>query len=233
MNLKLFTIKNTIIFVIIGLVVVAAIGAIIYYGQPKEITEFVEITSEQKAKIEAEIADIKSKLKTCDENSEDNKCSMLNLQLGIDYQSLGLISRAITAFYSAAEAASNSYIPFSNLGSIYKNLKDYSKAEESFYKALAIQPNNPTIYTKLFEMYFYDQKKYPHEIEPFFQEAFINTNYNPNIIRLYATYGKTINDPLIEIKAWTSILQYEPDNTTAKKELEAAEKSAREQGLIQ
>jgi tetratricopeptide (TPR) repeat protein len=233
MNFQAFSIKQRIILIVVGLVVLAGIGALIYFGSPqKEITEPVEITAEQKAKVEASIVDLQSKLKTCDEQSEDNKCSLINIQLGLNYESLGLVSRAIVAYEIAASKNPNFYIPYSNLGSIYRRLKDYTKAEEFFKKAISITPNNPSVYTKLIEMRWLDQRGAPHEVDPIFQQAFKDTNYDQNIIRLYAYYGEKINDPLTAIAAWKSILQFDPNNATAKQGLEKAEKSAREQGLL-
>ncbi|OGE90162.1 MAG: hypothetical protein A3J07_04465 [Candidatus Doudnabacteria bacterium RIFCSPLOWO2_02_FULL_49_13] len=242
-DIKFWTVKNKTIIAGLVVLVIAGVAMILYFGQPEEITEPVEITADQRARVEAVIAELQTKIKTCDQASDpsaeasakedDHKCSDLYLQLGLNHESLGQVSRAIYAYEQAAKADSNLYVPYSNLGSIYRRLKDYAKAEESFRKALTIAPNNASVYTKLIEMSWYDLKKRPHEMEPLFQEAFKATDYEANLVRFYAYYGHTINDPLIEINAWTAILQYEPDNAAAKKSLEAAQKSAREQGLIQ
>ena len=212
---------------VVGLIVLAFIGYMIYRGKTSAITEPVTITDEQRAVVEARISEIKSQLKTCDE------CSQLYTQLGIDYESLGKISWALDAYEGAAEADGKNYVPYSNMGSIYRRLKDYTKAEEAFKQAISLTPNNPSVYTKMIEMRWLDQRGAPHEVDPIFQQAFKDTNYDRNLIRLYAYYGEKINDPLTSIAAWKAILQFEPDNEAAKQALAEAEQKAREQGLIE
>ena len=231
MDFKILTTKDKIWFSVAGLVVVAIIGAIIYFGKPLTvITVPVEITAEQRANTEKQIADIRQQLENCE--SEADKCYELYLQLGINYESLGEISRAIDTYEDAIDAKGDTYVPYSNIGSIYARLKDFAKAEEFYKKAIEISPNNASVYTKLFELYFYNQQKSYFEMEAFFPIALKDTNYDPNIVRLYAYWADSVNDPATAIKAWKAVLQYEPDNEAAKQKLEAATKKLQEEEKI-
>ena len=223
---------------VVGLIVLVFIGYMIYRGKTSAITEPVTITDEQRAKVESQIAEIQGRLKSCDEASDDNKCSQFYLQLGLNYESLGQISWALDAYEGAAEADDKNYVPYSNIGSIYRRLKDFAKAEEVFKKALSIHPNNPNIYTKLFELYYYDQRKAPHEVQPLFLQAVRDTNGDLNMVRLYAFYSETINDPAVAADLWKLILEQDKnlsqaDKDKINKKIADLTKSAKEQGLIE
>ncbi len=212
-------------------ILVSVIFSAAWLLRPKEIILPVSITAEEKQKTENSISEILKAAKNClprqnfggASELEKDRCYAMYLQLGINYETLGKITKAISAYNKAAQIMPNSYTPYSNLGSIFRQLKDFARAEEYFKKALAINTNNTVVYAKLYELYFYDLKKPPHLMTPFFSEALKNTGDDPSISRLYAFYSETINDPETALAIWKVILGKEPNNEAVKAKIKQLE----------
>ena len=115
-------------------------------------------------------------------------------------------------------------MPYSNIGSAYVSLKQYSEAETAFLKAIELTLNNVSVYTKLYDLYYHGLRRYPHQMNAFFEDAMKNTNNDINIVKLYAFYLEEINDPESALPIWQSLLKFEPDNASYKTKIEALQK---------
>lgn len=146
------------------------------------------------------------------------------LQLGINYETKGELSNAIDSYKKAAELSPKDYVPYSNIGSAYYSLKKFPEAETAFLKAIELTPNNVSVYTKLYDLYYHGLRRYPHQMNAFFEDAMKDTNNNINIVKLYALYLEEINDPESALPIWQSLLQVEPDNASYKAKIEALQK---------
>ena len=69
--------------------------------------------------------------------------------------------------YKAAEISPKEYVPYSNAGSVYYGMGKYSEAEDHFLKALELSPDSVSVYTKLYEVYFYGMKRSPEQMKAF------------------------------------------------------------------
>ena len=146
------------------------------------------------------------------------------LQMGINFETKGELNNAIEAYKKAAKLSPKEYVPYSNIGSAYFSLKQFPEAETAFLKAIELTPNNVSVYTKLYDLYYHGLKRYPHEMEAFFRDAMKDTDNDINIVKLYASYLEEINDPESALPIWQSLLQVEPDNTAYKVKVEALQK---------
>lgn len=146
------------------------------------------------------------------------------LQMGISYETKGELINAIEAYQKASEISPKDYVPYSNIGSAYYSLKQFPEAETAFLKAIELTSNNVSVYTKLYDLYFHGLRRYPHQMNAFFEDAMKNTNNDINIVKLYAFYLEEINDPESALPIWQSLLQVEPDNASYKAKIEALQK---------
>lgn len=228
---KIFKAIIAVVILILAIFVYIRLSTPMEIPSPEEITEAVNLTAEEKAKIEASVSDMMKKIETCQVDGDNSNCYMFYLQLGINYEGLGKITRAIESYNLASKEKPDLATPYSNIGSIYRRLKDFGKAEEYFKKALSITPNNPVVYGKMYELYFYDMKKLPDEMISFFSEALKNTNDDPSVARMYAFYSENINDIQSALDIWKIILSKEPDNTAAKTKIKQLEEKIKAGGI--
>src|SRR3989344_4108988 len=143
------------------------------------------------------------------------------LQQGIEYEKKGELYKAIDSYKKASEVSPKEYVPYSNAGSAYYSMQKFAEAEDHFLKALELQPNNVSVYTKLYDLYYYGLNRNKEQMNAFFKDALENTNNDINIVKLYALYLEEINDPESALPIWQSLLKFEPDNASYKAKIEA------------
>jgi len=153
------------------------------------------------------------------------------LQQGIDYEVAGDPAMAIDSYELASKVDKKVYVPYSNIGSIYITMEEFDMAEVAFKKALSIDPQAVNVWHKLYELYRYNFKKPPHEMDPFFADALEKTNNNIDIIKLRAFYLEDINDPVPALAIWKAFLEAEPGNKVYMDKIEKLETSIKAQGL--
>lgn len=140
------------------------------------------------------------------------ECYSYYLQKGVDYHGQEQHDLAIQAFKKALQFEPNSFVPTLNIGTSYGKKGNFKMAEEYFKKAAVLEPAEFVIYYKLFELYFYDLRKNPGEMEPFFKDAIVKTNNNINVFKIYGRYLEEINDPENALIIWKEILKLDPQN---------------------
>jgi tetratricopeptide (TPR) repeat protein len=171
-------------------------------------------------------------IKEINEKINSNKCIETGakacydeyLQRGIKYESLGEISNAINSYQKARDISPKDYVPYSNIGSAYYGIQKFPEAETALLKALTFSPDNVSIYTKLYEVYFHGMKRNPEQMAGFFKDAIEKTHGNINIVKLYALYLEDIKDPESALPIWQGLLKVEPDNASYKTKVEALQK---------
>ncbi len=236
--------RNIIIIVLILLV----LAGLVYYTKNKDMSgidntidigqmpEDVDtgLTEEQKDEINTVVSGIQGKIdaKDCIEK-DTTPCFSEYLQLGMNYEAKGELKNAINAYTKASEISPTDYIPYSNIGSIYKGQKDFVRAEQAFKKALTLDPQAVSVYTKMYDMYWHDQKKYPHEIMPFLEDAIKKTNNDFTIVQLYATYLYEVNDLETALPLWESFVTAFPDNASYKQRVEEIKKRIADEKSMQ
>jgi cytochrome c-type biogenesis protein CcmH/NrfG len=128
------------------------------------------------------------------------------------------------SYQQASKLAPKDYVPYSDIGSAYFAMKKLPEAEKAFLKAIELEPNNVSVYTKLYDLYYHGLRRYPHEMNAFFADALKNTNNDINIVKLYAFYLEEINDPESALPIWQSLLNLEPNNAAYKAKVETLQK---------
>jgi tetratricopeptide (TPR) repeat protein len=212
--------KNLVILVVV-LVLVA--GGIYYYKKSREKIPNSPFEEYPQGEVDNSSTPT-SELVTPQEGNQEKLTYDQYLQQGINYETKGELLKAISSYRKASELAPKEYVPYSNAGSAYYSMQKYTEAEDHFLQALELVPNNVSVYTKLYEVYFYGLKRNPEQMTTFFQDAMKNTNNSVNIVTLYASYLEQINDPESALPIWQSLLQVEPDNAAYKAKVEALQK---------
>ena len=147
-----------------------------------------------------------------------------DLQQGIEYEKKGELDKAINSYKKASEVSPKEYVPYSNAGSAYYSMQKFAEAEDHFLKAIELQPNNVSVYTKLYDLYYYGLNRDKEQMNAFFADATKNTDNDINIVKLYAMYLEEIKDYKSALSIWQSLLEFEPDNALYKVKVEALQK---------
>lgn len=138
------------------------------------------------------------------------------LQEGIDFEKKGKLNDALISYKNASNLAPTEYVPFSNAGSAYYAMKKYTEAEDHFLEAIRLSPNNVSVYTKLYDVYFYGLKRDRSQMNTFFTDAMLDTKNDISIVKLYAFYLENVEDFKASLSIWESLLKFEPENATYK-----------------
>jgi len=219
--------KNLITIIVLALFVFA-----VFYSQNKKpvanvVSDMPNVPSNlnptDQEKANQEIKDINNKINTntCFQKKGTVACYEEYLQRGIKYESLGELSNAINSYQKAAEISPKDYVPYSNIGSAYYGLQKFPEAETAFLKALTLTPNNVSVYTKLYDLYFLGMRRSTEQMTGFFKDAMKNTNNSIDIVKLYASYLENISNFESALSVWQSLLEFEPDNLLYKTKIEA------------
>lgn len=92
--------------------------------------------------------------------------------------------KAVTALLQCEELKPNNSAVFYELGKNYKDLEEYTKAEDYLYKALDEKQGNQDILTELYDVYYLTQN-YPEAIKIAKQLSKFNIDYYEDIANLY------------------------------------------------
>ena len=146
-----------------------------------------------------------------------------NLDDGLNYYTackLGqkqACQQAIDAFLKAEKIADNKvWVPFLNIGNVYKYQRDFVKAELYYRKALVITNyGESTTYLALIDMYRYDLKKKPAVVKKMYEDA-IKTAVSDkaSIMASYVGYLDEIGDYKTELTILEALSKAYPKNMT-------------------
>jgi tetratricopeptide (TPR) repeat protein len=141
------------------------------------------------------------------------------LQIGINYESLGQLDQEEAAFLKAAEVDPNSYLPWSNLGTLYIEMHRYDKAAEALQKALSINNTDPNLWLKWINFNRYQVGTDDKHIRMIFNDAYKATNNNNLLLRAGASYLEDIGDLPGALSAWQAVLKQSPNDAAVKAEI--------------
>ncbi|PIR26416.1 MAG: hypothetical protein COV41_01495 [Candidatus Brennerbacteria bacterium CG11_big_fil_rev_8_21_14_0_20_43_10] len=101
--------------------------------------------------------------------------------------------KAIKIYQKAIEISQGkAWIPYLNLGNVSRAIKDYSRAETAYRKALELSPGEGMLWSTLAEFYRYDLKKSPEEVKNVYKEGLKVVVINANLLQEYANYLRDI-----------------------------------------
>lgn len=126
--------------------------------------------------------------------------------------------RAIAAYKEAATISHYSnWIPYYNLGDVYRRAGDFNRAENAYNNALKISNGGQlNAYLAKAEMYRYQLNKSPEEIKAVYEEAMAKSDDLDNAQVAYAAYLKEIGDNSAALKYYQALLKTYPDNQVFK-----------------
>ncbi|MBI5816845.1 MAG: hypothetical protein HZB09_00250 [Candidatus Yonathbacteria bacterium] len=117
------------------------------------------------------------------------------LELGIQRKVAGDYEGAREIWEYAAVLAPESYVPWNNLGDLYAHyLKDYSKAEQNFKKALILKPDYIGGYRALYELYRYSYKEKANLAPQILKDGLAKNPKSTDLMVLLAQYYKETGD---------------------------------------
>jgi tetratricopeptide (TPR) repeat protein len=151
------------------------------------------------------------------------------LQAGQKYKSEGDAGnkdsyyKAIEEYKKASDVAEQKvWIPFLNLGNVYRFVGDYDNAEKSYNKAIEIAPDN-SIFSAKIDMYRYELKKPVDEVNSLYEEALSKTGDNFDIMTGYAAYLRDNGNNEESLKYWKIVSGKYPDDQRYKDEIAGLE----------
>ena len=148
---------------------------------------------------------------------------------GLKYKSEGDVGnkdsyyKSIEAYQKASDIAEGKvWIPYLNLGNVYRLVADFKNAEKSYDKALEIAPEG-TVYKAKIDMYRYELKKSEDEMIVIYEDAIEKVVDNVDLMKNYAAYLRDIERYSDSLKYWKMISEKFPDNQMYKDEIKELE----------
>ena len=131
--------------------------------------------------------------------------------------------KSIEAYQKASDIAEGKvWIPYLNLGNVYRLVADFKNAEKSYDKALEIAPEG-TVYKAKIDMYRYELKKSEDEMIVIYEDAIEKVVDNVDLMKNYAAYLHDIERYSDSLKYWKIISEKFPDNQMYKDEIKELE----------
>ena len=131
--------------------------------------------------------------------------------------------KSIEAYQKASDVAEGKvWIPYLNLGNVYRLVEDFENAEKSYDKALEIAPEG-TVYKAKIDMYRYELKKSEDEMIVIYEDAIEKVVDNVDLMKNYAAYLRDIERYSDSLKYWKMISEKFPDNQMYKDEIKELE----------
>lgn len=129
--------------------------------------------------------------------------------------------KAIELYEKAAAIGNNNvWVPFLNIGNIYKKMGEYDKAEAAYNKALEISKyGSETVYLQKIDLYQYYLKKSNEEIIKIYEESLKTLVENGNVVVKYASFLRDIGENEKALAYYKILLDRFPDNELYKEEI--------------
>lgn len=127
--------------------------------------------------------------------------------------------KSIEAYQKASDVAEGKvWIPYLNLGNVYRLVADFKNAEKSYDKALEITSES-TVYKAKIDMYRYELKKSEDEMVVIYEEAIEKVVDNVDLVKNYAVYLSNIGKYSESLEYWKMISEKFPDEQMYKDEI--------------
>ena len=169
------------------------------------------LDDKSKDRILKEVADLETNIKLGDKKGSPNFAQQY-LQMGIDFETLGLMPNAIDAYKRAEKEDPKSFVPKANLATAYLALNNYNSAERFYREAIEIDPTEFSNYAKLSELYWYKLKD-EERARGTYLEGIIRTNNNMSLLKAYASFLERTNRPYEAYLYWQAIAKQLPQDS--------------------
>ncbi len=141
------------------------------------------------------------------------------LSLGGAYYSLGMFGHAINA-YKTSDEITTSPVALRNIGNVYKDTKQYPKAEKYYLQSMELDPSETQTFVDLFELYKIPWNGQKYSSETILQLGIGKMADNTSLLATLANYYKEIGNKEKAIEYYRKVLKVKPSNEAAKRELE-------------
>lgn len=113
--------------------------------------------------------------------------------------------------YKKAARYSNSWLPYLNAGNVYRLMKEYTDAENSYKQGLSRQPGEISLYLAFVELYRYDLNKNEAEVIKLYEQGLTQIPRNPNLRSNFASYLRDIGRKGDAIKEFQILVEQFPE----------------------
>ena len=127
--------------------------------------------------------------------------------------------KSIEAYQKASDVAGGKvWIPYLNLGNVYRLVSDFDNDEKSYDKGIEIAPEG-IIYKAKIDMYRYELKKSEEEVIVLYDEAIEKVVDNTDLVKNYAVYLCNIERYADSLEYWKIISEKFPDEQMYRNEI--------------
>jgi O-antigen ligase len=128
--------------------------------------------------------------------------------------------KSIEVFKQATALTDNKvWIPFLNLGNLYRIIGDYEQADVNYNKALEISGGDVMVYLAKIELYQLYVKKPPAEVMDLYQQALKTVTDNGNLMIGYAAFCRDNGYLKEALRAYESLAKSFPNNQSYQEEI--------------
>jgi len=210
--------KKIIILIIVAIILVGAGFFLVNWQKtmpqldPAPQDKYAELSQEQQ-----------EKLTKAEQKIKDNPDDLISyVELALLQNQFGWTDDAIKTYEKVLFVNPNDVLALNNLANIYKNLKQYEKAEEYFLRIIDFNPRvRVQTYIDLVDIYRFHLTDKRDQIPIILEKGY---EHNPEREALFlshiAVYHKDFGDKEKAIKNYQALLELEPENQTARAELE-------------
>ena len=218
MKIKLSKKQKIILIVVLAVLILAGLlAARIFWwqGRVSEIRTFFSQILE-KEQLPDKVREAVEKLKSNPQDADSY------LAIAAYKREKGEYSDAIKIYLAALEFRPTDTLLLMNIAELYERTKQYSEAETAYQKVIETNPKWTNSYRNLVSLYLYNLKEKQSEI-PKILELGLKNNADEGIdaefIGQLAVYYKDFGPKEEAIKWYKKLIELDPTNETAKKEL--------------
>lgn len=186
-----------------------------YQKEMAKATVPVNLSLEEKKKIEKEILELENSIRSSNKKGADNYASQYIL-LGEKFEKLGYRGKAIKTYQNAIREDGKSISAYTHLGALSKVMENYSVARNAFRAAIDLHPSDPNLYPSLAYVYL-DGMRDMETARGVFLEGLIRTDNNLELIKEYVPFLEKVGE-YSEAKLYQQeIIKKEPKTLSADK----------------
>lgn len=214
-------------YIIGGVLVVAAIGLVVFFKQPNNINENVIVKDDL---FTLKVLDTKMPQAQVDTLKKAFDAAVVAVQTNPDsyndWITIGIIKKQVNDFEGARVVWEKAYLmrpagslPLYNLANLYADfLNNPQKAEEYYLLAIKTSPDLTQAYLNLADLYK-NKLNQPEKVEPLLLDGLSKTNNDPNFYAYLGGFFKETKNYAKAMEYFEKLLKVKPDDATIKQEL--------------
>lgn len=167
-----------------------ASGIIAYQDRLGKMTVQITIPFDQRKKIEKEIVDIQTAIRSSDKKGASDYSDQY-MELGKKYEKLGYRGKAEHAYRKALHESPKNTEVLLYLGSVLSAMEEYEKSIATFREAIELNPSNEETYRAFAEMVAFGMKN-SQEARGIYIEGLMRTKNSPQLLKSFAAFLEKI-----------------------------------------